>query len=159
MDLAASATFVAEPAEYNIMRRKPRDPSLRFVDRPMLTNISLAAISLAVAVLFNYLLAYFSGRDTIEAQTIAFGTWLLGHVFLALTMRSTSRNTNQIGLFSNPIMLIWATVAVIFLVIITTVPVLRRLYGHLAQHFRLDDCGGSAIHCCFWHEIKKALSH
>src|SRR6266480_1656415 len=33
MDLAASATFVAEPAEGDLMRRQPRDPRSSFMDR------------------------------------------------------------------------------------------------------------------------------
>jgi len=46
MDLAASATFVAEPGEAGIMNKPPKSPSEKFINRSMLTSIVLGAVSL-----------------------------------------------------------------------------------------------------------------
>jgi P-type Ca2+ transporter type 2C len=55
MDLAASATFVAEPAEAGLIRRPPRDPKAPFMDRTMTTSIVTAALGLFAAVSLAYL--------------------------------------------------------------------------------------------------------
>ena len=39
MDLAASATFVAEPPKSDLMRQKPHDMQSAFLNRPMVTSI------------------------------------------------------------------------------------------------------------------------
>lgn len=119
MDLAASATFVAEPIEANAMKRPPRSPKERFVNREMVRRISLGSLSLAGAVTINYLFAWYSGWGQIQAQTLAFATWLIGHIFLAFNMRSRTEPLWKIGLFSNPVMLVWAGVVFIFLIVVT----------------------------------------
>ena len=122
MDLAASATFVAEPMEPDTMRRPPRSPRAKFIDGELLSNLALGAISLSVAVLFNYLFVWYSGQGLEEARSAAFGTWLVGHIFLAFTMRSQRVPLAKTGLLSNRVMLIWAAAAFAFLVFVILVP-------------------------------------
>ena len=55
MDLAASAAFVSERAENDLMRRPPDDPQRRFLDRPMVTSIFAAGLSLFAGVCGAYL--------------------------------------------------------------------------------------------------------
>ena len=119
MDLAASVTFVAEPIEADAMNRPPRSPKQKFIDREMLTRMSLGSVCLSVAVLINYMLTWYSGQGLIEARSVAFGTWLIGHVFLAFTMRSQREPLTRIGVFSNKIMLIWAAAAICFVALVT----------------------------------------
>jgi magnesium-transporting ATPase (P-type) len=141
------------------MRRPPRDPKRRFIDRPMLNSMALGALSLASAVLINYLLAYYGGKNFTEARTIAFGTWLVGHIYLAFTMRSQRQTVFKLGLTSNPIMLIWAGGAIIFLVLVTTVPALQTV-------IKVTSLNGwewlmvfvVPFITVFWHEVKKALA-
>ena len=118
MDLAASATFVAEPIEADAMRRPPRSPKQKFIDREMLTRMSLGSVCLSAAVLINYLLAWYSGQGLLVARSVAFGTWLIGHIFLAFTMRSQREPLTKIGILSNRIMLIWAAVAICFVALV-----------------------------------------
>jgi Ca2+-transporting ATPase len=159
MDLAASATFVAEPIEVDAMHRPPRDPRKRFIDRPMLNNMALAALSLASAVLINYLLAYYGGKSITVARTIAFGTWLVGHIYLAFTMRSQRQTVFKLGLTSNPIMLIWASSAILFFILITNVPALEDVVKVTSLNgFEWLMVFGVPFVTIFWHEIKKTLS-
>ena len=166
MDLAASATFVAEPIESDAMRRAPRDPRQRFIDRPMLSSMALAALSLASAVLINYLIVYyhFGGKNItdahlIEARTIAFGTWMVGHIYLAFTMRSQRQTVFRLGLASNPVMLIWGASAIVFLILVTNVPALQNV-------MKVTSLSWSEwlmvlvlpFITVFWHEAKKAFS-
>lgn len=118
MDLAASATFVAEPIEADAMHRSPRSPKQKFIDQEMLTRMSLGSVSLFAAVMINYLLAWYSGQGLLVARSVAFGTWLIGHIFLAFTMRSQREPLTKIGILSNRIMLIWAAIAICFVALI-----------------------------------------
>jgi P-type Ca2+ transporter type 2C len=59
MDLAASSTFVAEPAEADLMRRPPRDPKAPFMDWTMVRDIFSAAVGLFAAVAVSYLVTWY----------------------------------------------------------------------------------------------------
>ena len=159
MDLAASATFVAEPIAKDAMKRRPPNPKERFVDRIMLQKIAIGSISLAVAVIFNYLLAWYSGWELLQAQTLAFATWLIGHVFLALNMRSERQPLSEIGLFSNRAMSLWALAVVAFLILVTGLPLVQT-------SLKLTSLGlngwllalGVPFVTIFWMELKKVLA-
>ena len=60
MDLAASATFVAEPEETGIMKKPPTDPKEKFLNKPMLKSLFLGALSLFIAVTATFLFAYYT---------------------------------------------------------------------------------------------------
>jgi Ca2+-transporting ATPase len=122
MDLAASTTFVVEPMEPGTMQKPPRDPKDKFINRGMLANMSLGSFCLAAAVLTNYLLAWYLGWGAAQAQTIAFTTWIIGHIFLAMTMRSHRESIWKIGFLSNKAMLVWAAAALAFLALVTNLP-------------------------------------
>jgi Ca2+-transporting ATPase len=165
MDLAASATFVAEPMEAGVMQRPPPDPRRRFIDRPMMTDMVLAALSLAAAVLVNYfiIMAPYIGKEVpsaimIQARTIAFATWMLGHIFLAFTMRSRRETLSKIGLLTNQVMLIWAVAVVVFLIVITMVIELNPLM-RVTTLTGMDWLMviGVPFVTVFWHEIVKMI--
>ena len=120
MDLAASATFVAEPIEADAMRRPPRSPKRKFIDNEMLTRMITGSACLTAAVLTTYLITWYDGRGVLEARTVAFATWLVGHIFLAFNMRSQREPLSRIGVFSNKVMLVWAAAAVGFVAIATS---------------------------------------
>ena len=123
MDLAASTTFVVEPMEPGTMQRPPREQKEKFINRSMLTSISIGSISLAAAVLINYLSVWFLGWGPVQAQTVAFATWMIGHIFLAITMRSHREPIWRIGILSNKAMLVWAATALAFLILVTNLSI------------------------------------
>ena len=128
MDVAASAAFVSEPAEPGIMHQPPRDPKAPFMDRAMLGSIFSAAAGLFAAVSLVYLIAWYSGVGLAVAQTAAFVTWLLGHVLLALNMRSERTPLVRLGLFSNRVMIWWAMATVLFVLGVTLIPPVQSLF-------------------------------
>jgi len=125
MDLAASATFVAEPQESGVMKRPPLNPSEKFMNRSMITTMALGALSLFVAVSATYLYAWFSTGDLVLAQTMAFAAWMIGHVFLALNLRSEKEPLVRLGLLSNKVMLLWAFVVAAMLLVGTNLQVVH----------------------------------
>jgi Ca2+-transporting ATPase len=125
MDLAASATFVAEPAESDIMTRPPRDPKEKFLTRSLQVGIFLNAASLFAAVSICYLYVYYQTLNIVTAQTVAFAAWMLGHIFLAFNSRSEREPLISLGPFSNKVMVVWAILAIAALVIATLLPPLQ----------------------------------
>ena len=126
MDLGASAAFVAERAESDVMSRPPRDPRHKFMDRSMLQAIVSGAVGLFAAVTTAYLFVWYSGAGLATAQTVAFTTWLLGHIFLAFNMRSMRQPLLGMKLTSNKMMLIWAFAAFAFLLVAVPLPYLHE---------------------------------
>lgn len=124
MDLAASAGFVAEPPEYDVMRRPPRDPREPVLNRHMIRSIFVAAFGLCTAVAVAYLVTWYGSHSAIRAQTVAFCTWLIGHVLMALTMRSRQPLV-RVGLMSNRVIAGWALGVAVMLVLIAVVPAVQ----------------------------------
>ncbi len=125
MDLAASATFVVEPAEMDLLQRQPRDPQARFMDRPMQTGIIGGGLGLFAAVSVAYLWTWFGSQDLALAQTVAFYAWLCGHVLLALNLRSEHQPLTSLGLSSNRLMLLWIGVVGLFLLALNSLMLLQ----------------------------------
>ena len=125
----------------------------------MVGSIFLSAAGLFLAVSVAYLAAYYSHVDLAVAQTVAFVTWLLGHVFLALNLRSEREPLVRLGILSNRLMVVWGVAAILFAVFASMTPgvqvVLRTAPLDAAQW-------GLAIALAlagtFWIEIRKWLS-
>lgn len=158
MDLAASGTFVAEPAEFDVMTRPPRDPKERFLTRSLQVNIFLNAISLFVAVSICYLLVYYQTLNLTTAQTAAFAAWILGHIFLAFTSRSERESLLSLGLFSNKVMVAWAILALGALIIATVLPVLQEVLNLTFIDLSIWILVFAVTFVCtFWLEVKKLV--
>jgi Ca2+-transporting ATPase len=159
MDLAASATFVAEPAEEGLMQRPPRNPKAKLMDRSMLVGIFSAAVGLFGAVSISYLTGWYCTHDLTRAQTMAFAGWLLGHIFLALNLRSEREPLIRLGLFSNRVMVAWAAATLGLLLFVMLVPGVHGLFKVTLLSVRewlLVIC--SAAIGSFWIEAKKLLT-
>jgi len=126
MDLAASAGFVAEPAEKVIFERRPRRrEAVALLDRSTMATIALKGLLLFAAVMAGYGFAKMQGASDAQVQTAAFTAWMVGHVALALISRSETQSILAVGLFRNRIMVIWACAAVAFLLAAVYVPWLQ----------------------------------
>jgi len=93
----------------------------------MIGSILLSAVGLFAAVSVAYLVTWYSGAGQTAAQTAAFATWLIGHVLLALNMRTEREPLLRVGLFSNRLMLAWAAATVVFVLVVTLVPPVHTL--------------------------------
>ncbi|MBK0869112.1 MULTISPECIES: cation-transporting P-type ATPase [unclassified Saccharopolyspora] len=125
MDIAGSATFAAEPAENDTMRRAPRDPRRPFLDRPLITAIFTCGATLFLAVISIYLGAVWSGAPIATAQTLAFTGWMVGYLALAWVMRSERTPLVRSGLRSNGFLPLWTLGTAAWLALITVVPAVR----------------------------------
>jgi len=158
MDVAASATFVSEPAEPDLMRQPPRDSRAPFMNQAFVTSIFTSAAGLFAAVTIAYLVSWYSGADLVHAQTVAFITWLLGHVLLALHLRSDREPLVRLGLFSNPVMVAWLVATVGFCLVVGTIPEISTIFK--ATPLTLREwllAVGSALLGTSWLEVSKWL--
>lgn len=125
MDVAASAAFISERPEANLMQRPPRDPRAPFLDQALVSSLFGGAAGLFAAVSFLYLLTWYSGAGVTTAHTAAFVTWLVGHVLLAFNLRTEREPVLRLGLFSNHVMLWWAGATLAFVLAVTLVPAVQ----------------------------------
>ena len=160
MDLAASSGFVAEPAEKTIYQRPPKDSKEKFLGKKMVIDIALSALSLFAAVTIPYFYALGQHLPLIQAQTIAFAGWMIGHVILAVVSRSKHEPLYSFGVFSNKVINVWAICAFGFLLIGTAISPLGTLlklgsisFGQLGLVFVV------AFLVIFWKEIVKLVSY
>jgi Ca2+-transporting ATPase len=102
---------------------------------------------------------FYSGVAQATAQTVAFVTWLLGHVFLALNLRSEREPLFRLGLLSNRLMVIWGMAAILFAIFASTTPgvqsVLRTVPLTLSQWLLAI---ALAFFGTFWIEARKWLA-
>src|SRR6266542_3476776 len=106
MDLGASVAFVSEPAAPGAMRRPPRDPAARFLDRVEVSAILTAALALFAGVATSYFVV--RGADgTAAAMTAAVAAWLVGHTVVAWALRARP----GLPLRANPAFPAWALAA------------------------------------------------
>ena len=112
MDLGASAGFVAEPAETGIISRRPRSREEKIIDRPATARILVKGIILFAVVTAVYLSAIAAGYPFVLVQTSAIAAWMFGHIALAYLSRSEIRVIPEAGLFSNPLINLWAVAAI-----------------------------------------------
>ena len=158
MDLAAAATFVAEPEESGSMQKPPIDPKEKFLNKPMLRTLFLGALSLFVAVTATFLLVWYTSHNINYARTIAFATWMFGHIFLALNFRSEHEPLIKEGLLSNKVMLLWALLVFITLIAATALPPVQAALQITGLHpgdWLLVI--GVSFAATFWMELEKIL--
>ncbi|HEY7199399.1 MAG TPA: cation-transporting P-type ATPase [Candidatus Dormibacteraeota bacterium] len=128
MDLGASVAFVNLPPEGDEMRRRPRDPSARILDRRMLAGIAGGGVTLAVVVGAAYLLGLGPlGAGVGGARTLALACWLVGHAALGVVMGWERRPIGPSDVLANPAMVLWALAAVAFAAGLVAWPALETL--------------------------------
>jgi Ca2+-transporting ATPase len=115
MDLAASAGFVAEPAEPDIHTRRPEAMTTRILDKSQTTDLLLKGFFLFAPVMAAYAYAGLQGMTVAEKTSLSFVTWMIGHVVLAFVSRSDRQPLLRVGIASNRVVDAWALATAVFL--------------------------------------------
>jgi Ca2+-transporting ATPase len=130
----------------------------------MQRTLVLGALSLFAAVSTTYLVTWYLNPNlainqrTTLAQTVAFATWMLGHIFLALNFRSEKEPLAKLGFFSNKVMVLCALVVVATLILGITLPFVHDSLK--ITNLTLSDWAlvvGVSFIATFWMELKKTL--
>jgi P-type Ca2+ transporter type 2C len=130
VDPACTIVFQAEPAEPNIMKRKPRPVNQAMLDRHTFTIAALQGLGvLGVAALLYFSLLSL-GRAEDEVRTMSFALLVLANLMLILTNRSwTLSILATLRQRRNPTVKWIVSAAVIVLVALVQIPVLRELFN------------------------------
>ena len=128
------------------------------MDRHMWTSIAVASATLFAAVFIPYILGLQVAGQSGSASAYAFTAWMIGTIALAFVSRSTYETLLKIGPLGNRVMLLWATVATGFLVLVV-------FWQPLGDHFRLGAisfsgflaAAGISIICILWLELRKVV--
>jgi Ca2+-transporting ATPase len=108
------------------------------------------------AVMTADLIAWYGTRGLAQTQDIAFFTWLLGHLSLALNLRSDRQPLFQLGLRSNRLMLFWVAGTAVFVLLVAYVPELRLVCRGIAPTAgQWAMMIGLVLIGAFWMDVRK----
>ena len=122
-----SIVFEREPAEHDVMKRKPRER-----DETILQPVIFARLILIGAVIFTsslaaYMWAIRSGRPETYARSLAFTAMLFGQVVIVFSELHKTR-VSLVHVFSNKSALVAAALSVIAAFALTAVPILNEIF-------------------------------
>ena len=114
--------LVFEPNEPGIMRRTPRDPAQPILTRVLGERILLVSVLMLIGAfgLFEYELA--AGATAAEARTVAVNVFVLVETAYLVNCRSLTKSVLQIGVFTNPPLLLGMAGMIALQVVFTYVP-------------------------------------
>jgi P-type Ca2+ transporter type 2C len=137
IDPACSVVFEAEPAAGDVMRRPPRDPrEPLFGRRTVVFSLLQGLVTLGVlATLYGAVLR--SRQDELEARALAFTALIIANLGLILANRSWSQTIATMLRVRNRALWWVASAALVFLVIILSVPAAREVFRFSPVH--VDD--------------------
>ena len=120
--------LAVEPAERDIMLRRPNDPKKGIFTRPVLALMLSGGIWSTIVNLGLFQFALASGRPLQEAMTMTFISLVLIQFFKAYNFRS-----EKSSIFNRPFANHWLNVAIVWelvmLAAIIYIPVLRKTFG------------------------------
>ena len=116
-----------EPAERDVMQRKPRDPGEAILTRSAYLVISILGIWLGLLTI-----CVFSGLYEIDldrARTMAFTGLIIFELYNVLNFRSFRFPLHQIGFFSNPTLLLAILGSLALQAVVVYVPIFNTFLG------------------------------
>jgi Ca2+-transporting ATPase len=119
-----------EPPEPDIMRRPPRPPEKAVLTYKHARSILVHGVLIALAGIAAFLLVQRDpnvGLD--QVRTATFCTVALAQLFFSIACRSPHRTMPQLGLMSNPYLVVAIIVSVLLQIGIVTIPGLRHVFG------------------------------
>lgn len=126
MDIGASISFVNLPAEDDEMRKRPRDPRARLLNRSMLLGILGGGVTLALlAGLALQLGEEFYGVG--GGRTLALVAWLVGGASLGIVMAWERRRVSLRSVLSDRPLTAWFVIAIVLAVVVAAWPLLPSL--------------------------------
>lgn len=127
--------LIKEPKERGLLKYPPRDPKEQIVNQLFLRKVGIVSIVMAAAGLSVFYIygmpAFTSPVNELmvrQAQTAAFATVILVHIFYLITARSIYDSAFTFSLFSNKWLLIGITAVIISLIMIVYFPPLEFIF-------------------------------
>ncbi|HZX45804.1 MAG TPA: calcium-translocating P-type ATPase, SERCA-type [Clostridia bacterium] len=115
-----------DPAEKNIMDRKPRNPEKNIFDKGMITRIIYQGIMVGALTLAAFV---FGSQRSLEAgRTMAFTVLALSQLVHAFNVRSNRQSVFKVGLLSNRYLLGAVALSALLVFAVLEVPLLASVF-------------------------------
>ena len=118
-----------DPYPTDIMNRPPRNPKEGVLSRDILFLIVVVSAILTVGTLGVFFLELREGADPTRVRTVAFTTIVFFELFLVFAMRSPRQTIWEIGLFTNPKLILAVLGSMLLQVVVVYTPFLRDVFG------------------------------
>lgn len=117
-----------DPAERDIMSRRPRDPQQGFFTKGMIWRIVYQGLTIGLISLFAYLVGFHDGGQKL-GQTMAFAVLAFSQLFHVRNLHSNRLSSFRTSLLSNKMLVlaILASAALMFMVLF--IPTVRVIFG------------------------------
>ena len=146
-----------EPSDENSMKEKPRSAKEKFFNPFLLTRIIVPAVIKSIIVLVLYFVVE-GMYSHIHAVTVAFITLTFMELLFAFVVRSDRKSIAQIGLFTNPQLLIGIFVITLIQLAVMFIPALNGIFEIVHLNSTLYFVAiGSAIFYMLIAEITKVI--
>jgi Ca2+-transporting ATPase len=123
-----AVALAVDPADPDVMSRKPRGPKEHTIDGKMISTVALVGSVIAAGVLWLFWNAVQSGASMDKARSIAFTAFVVFEMFNVFNTRS-DRDSFVKGLFSNKWLLAAVAGSIALQLAVLYIPNLSRLFG------------------------------
>ncbi|MDO8971837.1 MAG: cation-translocating P-type ATPase, partial [Saprospiraceae bacterium] len=128
MDPIAAIAFENEPADPDLMRKKPRSSDAGLFTMPELGFSLLQGTAITVGVLFMYQFALRSGEPEEGVRSMVFATLVSANLFLSLANRSFEYAIHKTLFYKNALLPLILAISVLLLLAILYLPFLTKLF-------------------------------
>jgi Ca2+-transporting ATPase len=120
----------ADKGDSDIMRRMPRNPNEKVINKPMWVNIVLLGAVVGIGTLLSF---YFTLPDGIEkARTVAFATLVMFQMFNVYNVRSEKRSVFSRHSLRNAYLHLSVLISILLLVAVVYFPPLQKAFATTA---------------------------
>ena len=116
-----------EPAEDNLLDKKPRDPKEGILNRDFMIQLLVQGGLIAVCTMAAFHIGLNAGGDLL-ASTMAFSTLTLARLFHGFNCRS-EQSIFKLGFGTNPSSIAAFVIGIVLLLLVLVVPFLSRLFA------------------------------
>ncbi|MEK6857328.1 MAG: calcium-translocating P-type ATPase, SERCA-type [Nanoarchaeota archaeon] len=127
-DLLPATALSVEPAERDIMKRKPREKREGILNNSRVIMILLSGIVMTLGTLIVFQI-YNPELNLAKAQTMAFTTLIMYQMFNVFNQRSENTSIFKLGWFSNKWLIAAVLISIALQVLVIYVPFLQNAFG------------------------------
>lgn len=158
MDPTAAVAFENEPAEPNLMRKRPRPGNASLFSWKELGVSLLQGAAITVGVLFMYHWAAANGKTEEGVRSVVFATLVSANLFLTLSNRSFDYALHRTLFYKNRMLPVILLVSAAMLLVILYVPLFSGLFKMTALSAAdFGWCVLAGFASIVWFELYKAL--
>lgn len=122
-----------EPGEIEVIKRPPRDPNERLINKFMTRQLVLAGLTIGIGTYWLFIYVLQNTGDLIYARTTAFNSIVFFQFFHVLNARSFTKSIFQMNPLSNPFLFISLILAITAQYLVLTLPDLQYIFKTKTQ--------------------------